>query len=44
MTILEDYYTEKMFDENYKISPSGIYYAPPFGEYESYLSYIETLP
>ena len=29
MTILEDYYTEKIFDDNYKLSPSGIYYAPP---------------
>lgn len=44
MTILEDYYTEKMFDDAYKLSPSGVYFAPPYTEYDNYLEYIKTLP
>jgi dynein heavy chain len=44
MTLLEDYYTEKIFDEEYKFSPSGIYFAPPFGEYEKYPEFIQKLP
>ncbi len=28
MTLLDDYYTEKIFDKDYKFSPSGIYYSP----------------
>jgi len=31
-------------DENYKFSPSGVYYAPPDGEYQSYMDYIRELP
>jgi hypothetical protein len=27
-TILEDFYNDKMFGDDYKLSPSGIYYAP----------------
>lgn len=27
-TILEDFYNDKMFSDEYKLSPSGIYYAP----------------
>jgi len=27
-TILNDYYTDKIFDDNYKFSPSGLYFAP----------------
>lgn len=44
MIILEDYYTEKAFDENYKYSPSGLYFAPPFQEYEGYQDYMKALP
>jgi dynein heavy chain len=44
MTILEDFYTEKIFDDHHKLSPSGIYFAPPFAEYEGYIDYIKTLP
>lgn len=44
MTILEDYYNEKLFDDNHKLSPSGKYYAPGFTEYEGYMDYIKTLP
>lgn len=43
-TILEDFYSERMFDDGNRFSPSGIYFAPPFGEYESYTEYIKTLP
>ena len=31
-------------DDNYKFSDSGEYYAPPHGEYESYINYIKSLP
>jgi len=44
MTLLGDYYNAKLFDDNHKLSPSGIYYAPPFTEYEGYLEYIRQLP
>lgn len=44
MIILEDYYTDKLFDDNHKLSPSGLYYAPKFTEYDGYLEYIKTLP
>ena len=44
MTILEDYYNERMFDDSYKLSPSGIYFVPPFTEYDNYIDYIKGLP
>lgn len=44
MTILEDYYTDKVFDDTYKLSPSGIYYAPKHTDYEGYIEYMKTLP
>jgi len=44
MTLLEDYYTERVFDDDYKFSPSGTYYAPAHGEYESYIEYAKSLP
>lgn len=31
-------------DDDYRFSPSGIYYAPPKGTYESYIEYIKALP
>jgi dynein heavy chain len=31
-------------DDNYKLSPSGVYYAPVDGEYQSYIAYIKSLP
>ena len=42
--ILNDYYTEKVFSDEYKFSPSGIYYAPPHGDMASYISYARELP
>jgi dynein heavy chain len=43
-TLLEDYYTEKIFDDEYKFSPSGIYFAPAHQEYEKYPEFIMKLP
>jgi len=44
LCLLDDYYTEKIFDDDYKLSPSGIFYAPKIGDYESYIEYIRSLP
>lgn len=43
-TILEDFFTDKIFDDNYRFSPSGIYFAPKFMDYEGYLDYMNSLP
>lgn len=42
--ILRDFYTEKILDDNYKFSESGIYYAPPEGNLQNYKDYINNLP
>ena len=43
--ILSDFYSSQIYEnENYKFSPSGIYYAPKFTEYEGYIEYIKGLP
>lgn len=42
--LLKDYYNERIFQDDYKFSPSGIYYAPPHGEAESYIEYAKNLP
>mmetsp|Transcript_46187 Transcript_46187/g.61138 ORF Transcript_46187/g.61138 Transcript_46187/m.61138 type:complete len:404 (+) Transcript_46187:2436-3647(+) len=42
--LLSDYYTERIFSDDYKFSPSGIYYAPPHGEADKYIAYAQTLP
>ncbi|KAK7111861.1 dynein axonemal heavy chain 3-like isoform X2 [Littorina saxatilis] len=45
MSLLAIFYTEDIiYDETYKFSPSGTYYAPPEGPYQSYIDYIRTLP
>lgn len=44
MVLLEDYYNESLLDDGYKFSPSGIYYAPKHGEYDSYIEYAKSLP
>ena len=42
MSILADFYTDDIIkDPKYKLSPSGIYYAPPKGKYEDYLEFIK---
>lgn len=43
--ILSDFYCSDIFEnDNYKFSPSGIYFAPKFTEYEGYIEYIKSLP
>jgi len=44
MTVLQVFYNDKMFDDSYKFSPSGLYYAPPDGNLESQQEYIRQLP
>lgn len=44
MAILSTVYIEEILNEDYKLSPSGIYYAPKKGTYDSYIKYIKSLP
>lgn len=44
MSLLSIFYTPEILDDDYKFSPSGTYFAPPKGSYESYLQYIKSLP
>lgn len=45
MTILKAIYCEEtVANDDYGLSPSGIYKAPKYGEYESYLEAIKQLP
>jgi dynein heavy chain len=44
MSLLSIFYTPEILDDGYKFSPSGTYFAPPKGSYESYLQYIKSLP
>ncbi|KAI9202130.1 dynein heavy chain and region D6 of dynein motor-domain-containing protein [Polychytrium aggregatum] len=45
MSILTTFYNPAVIEEaQYKFSPSGIYYVPPRGKYESYLDYMKALP
>ena len=44
MSLLTGFYNIKIFDDDYRFSASGTYYAPPKGSMESYLSYIKSLP
>jgi len=39
MVFMEDYYQDAIFDDDFKFSPSGIYYAPKHGEYAHYIEY-----
>ena len=44
-SLLERFYCPSIIlDENYKFDESGLYYAPPSGDYESYLTFIKNLP
>jgi len=44
-SILEIYYCpEVIHDDDYRFSQSGIFYAPPEGEYDTYIEYINGLP
>ncbi|KAJ3154924.1 Dynein heavy chain 7, axonemal [Geranomyces michiganensis] len=45
MSILTTFYTPSILEETaYKFSPSGVYFAPPKGDFASYLEYIRSLP
>ena len=42
MSILADFYTPDIIrDPKYKLSPSGVYYAPPKGVYDDYIEFIK---
>ena len=38
MVLLREYFTDRIFSDDYTFSPSGIYYAPKFGNYEDYIN------
>ncbi|XP_041374659.1 dynein heavy chain 7, axonemal-like isoform X2 [Gigantopelta aegis] len=45
LTILNKFYSTQIIDdEEYRFDPSGLYYAPPTGEHESYIDYTGKLP
>ncbi|KAI8929129.1 dynein heavy chain domain-containing protein [Entophlyctis helioformis] len=45
LNLLSTYYCAAVVDDNnYKFSPSGVYFAPAKGKYENYLEYIRGLP
>jgi dynein heavy chain len=44
MAMLAVFYTPTILEDGYKFSPSGEYYAPPFGDHSSYVEYIRALP
>jgi dynein heavy chain, axonemal len=45
LSLLSIYYNAKVVnDDGYKFSPDGLYFAPPKGEYESYIEYLRSLP
>lgn len=42
--LLKDYHDERILDEHYKFSQSGIYFAPNEGELPDFVEYINSLP
>jgi len=36
LILLQDFYTPKILDENYKFNKIGLYYAPPMGALDDY--------
>ncbi|KAG1667277.1 hypothetical protein FOA52_012566 [Chlamydomonas sp. UWO 241] len=45
MSILQVFYCDPAVSSNaYRYSPSGLYFAPPDGTYDSYLAYVRSLP
>ena len=44
-SLLERFYCNEIVeDDNYRFDETGVYFAPPDGDYESYLTYINNLP
>lgn len=41
---MAEYFCEEIQDDDHKFSPSGIYYAPKHGDYDSYIKYTQQLP
>ena len=41
---LKQFYCSDCLEDNYKFSPSGIYFSPPLGPVESVVAYIESFP
>lgn len=45
ISLLNIFYNEDVINnDDYRFSDSGMYYAPPKGTYDSYVSYIRSLP
>ena len=44
VNIISEFYAPHILNDDHKFSPSGIYYAPPEGNLQSYRDYISTLP
>ena len=44
MSILKKYYLERVLDDEYRFTPSGVYYAPEEGDLTSFRQYINDLP
>ncbi|RUS89800.1 hypothetical protein EGW08_002412, partial [Elysia chlorotica] len=38
------YCEDIVYNDDYRFSPSGLYFAPPEGAYQSYIDYLRTLP
>ncbi|KAI9354083.1 dynein heavy chain and region D6 of dynein motor-domain-containing protein [Zopfochytrium polystomum] len=44
MSLLSIFYIPDILSDTYRLSSSGLYFAPPKGSYDSYLLYIKSLP
>lgn len=44
MNILSLFYTPEILEDSHRLSPSGIYYAPPKGSIDSYIHHIKSFP
>lgn len=42
--IIENFFTPKLLDDDYRFTSDGVYYAPPSGDLASYKAYIDQLP
>ena len=44
MTLLEDYYNEEIFKDKYRFAEIEEFFAPPVGDYNSFMAHIEAIP